>query len=176
MNTSYEKKGLDDNNLIIDNSENMDDNSDEDFVTINQMADNQKLVNCYQMQVDDNNECFPVQLGWYPDVPLPVNRIIKYKKYMLHLVTYVLTEDEIQNKLFKIVGVNVFRANRKNSLCSLDFVKNEEQSNYQLLFNDHKNNTTKVVENVEKFPGKDRVLEYVFNKVFETPVKSILIK
>ena len=175
MNTSYETKGLDDNKLSSrsiksDDSENINDDSDKDFVTIDQMADNQKLINCYQMQVDDNNECFPVQLGWYPDVPLPVNHVLKYKKYMLHVVTYVLTEDEVQNKLFKIVGVNIFRGNRKNSMCSLDFVKNEEQSNYQLLFNDHKNNTTKVVENVEKFPGKAKVLEYVLNKVFENPV------
>lgn len=181
MNTSYEEKYLDNNNLKSDDlksddSENLNDNSDNDFVTIDQMTDNQKLINCYQMQVDDNNECFPVQLGWYPDVPLPVNHVLKYKKYMLHVVTYILTEDEVRNKLFKIVGVNVFRVNRKNSLCSLDFVKNEEQSNYQLLFNDHKKSTTKVVENIEKFPGKERILEYVLNKVFENPVKSILTK
>lgn len=150
--------------------------NDQDFYTVDQLADDQGLINCYQMQVDDNNDCNPVNLGKYPDVPLPVNKIIKYKKYMLHVVTYVLTEDEVKNKLFKIVGVNVFRANRKNSLCSLDLVKNESMGNYQLLFNDHRNNTTQVVENIEKFPGKTKVLDYIIKKAFDDPVKSYLVK
>jgi len=150
--------------------------SNEDFYTVDELAKKQGLINCYQMQVDDNNECFPVNLGKYPDVPLPVNHVIKYKKHMLHVVTYVLTEQEVKDKLFKIVGVNVFRNNSKNSMCSLDLVKNEEQGNYQLLFNDHKKNTTDVIENIEKFPGKTKVLNYVIDKVFEDPVKSIIAK
>jgi len=149
--------------------------SEEDFHTVDELANNQKLINCYQIQVDENNTCNVVHLGMYPDVPLPVNKIINYKKHNLHVVTYVLTEDEVKDKLFKIVGVNVFRQNRKSSLCSLDLVMNEEKGNYQLLFNDHKKNITKVVENLEKFPGKDNVLEYIINKAFEDPVKQILV-
>lgn len=155
---------------------NNDDDVDDEFHTVDELANNQKLINCYQIQVDENNLCKPVHLGMYPDVPLPVNQIIKYKKHSLHLVTYVLTEEEVKDKLFKIVGVNVFRQNRKSSLCSLDLVMNEEKGNYQLLFNDHKKNTTKVVENLEKFPGKDKVLAYVLNKAFEDPVKAILVR
>lgn len=157
---------------IINNN----DDVDEEFHTVDELANNQKLINCYQIQVDEDNKCKPVHLGMYPDVPLPVNQIIKYKKYNLHVVTYVLTEEEVKDKLFKIVGVNVFRQNRKTSLCSLDLVMNEEKGNYQLLFNDHKKNTTKVVENLEKFPGKDKVLGYVINKAFENPVKQILVR
>lgn len=154
----------------------MDNQDTEEFQTVDDLGNNQKLINCYQIQVDENNACKPVHLGMYPDVPLPVNRIIKYKKYDLHVVTYVLTEDEIRDKLFKIVGVNVFRRNRKSSLCSLDLVMNDEKGNYQLLFNDHKANTSTVVENLEKFPGKDIILGYIINKAFDDPLKSILIK
>jgi hypothetical protein len=152
-----------------------DDHDEHEFDTIDNIANNQNLINCYQIQVDDNNNCVPVYLGKYPEVPLPVHRIIKFKKYRLHLVTYVLTEEEIQNKLFKMVGVNVFRQNRKNSLCSLDFVMGPDMIDYQLLFNDHSTNETKLVEKLEKFPGKDGILEYVTTKAFEDPVKSKLL-
>ena len=207
------------------NMSNANNSNNEEFETVDQLADKQNLITCYQMQIDDNNECRPIYLGRYPDVPLPVNKIIKYKKYILHVVTYILTEQEIKDKLYKIVGVTGFRKNRKNSLFSLDLVLNEdnldmnsntnnvpiqgaakmesakrslepsvplenksqleehkqgEQSifkgKYQLLFSDHKLNTTVLVENVEKFPGKDKVLEYIILKAFENPVKARLLK
>lgn len=148
----------------------------EEFETVDQLADKQQLINCYQMQVDKDNECHPVLLGRYPDVPLPVNHVLKYKKYLLHYVTYVLTEDEVQDKLFKIIGVNVFRQNRKSSMCSLDLIKNDESGKYQLIFNDHRSNKTSLVENLETFPGKDKALAYVINKSFEEPLKSILLR
>jgi hypothetical protein len=150
--------------------------SDTEFSTVDDLAKNQKLIDCYQIQVDDNNRCSPVHLGKYPDVPLPVNKVIQYDgKYKLHVVTYVLTEEEVQNKLYKIVGVNVFRNGEKNSMCSLDLVMGEN-GGYELLYNDHKNNTTKVVEKLEKFPGKDKVLEYIIKKAFDEPLKSVLTK
>jgi len=148
----------------------------DEFVTVDQLADGQNLIDCYQMQVDKNNECHPVHLGKYPDVPLPVNHVIKYKKYILHYVTYVLTDDEVKNKLFKIIGVNVFRQNRRTSMCSLDLVKTDETGKYQLLFNDHRNNKTLVVENLEKFPGRYKALAYIINKSFEDPLKSVIAK
>jgi hypothetical protein len=169
---SLDTKDLDKNQ----NKEKNEDNELDEFQTVDQLADRDKLIDCYQMQVNDNNECHSVHLGKYPDVPLPVNHVIKYKKYMLHYVTYILTKDEIDNKLFKIIGVNVFRKNRKNSMCSLDLVKGGESGKYQLLFNDHKHNKTVVVENLDKFPGKEKALAYVINKSFEEPLKSILIK
>jgi len=157
------------------NSDRIDSDSDSEFQTVDDLAKNQQLIDCYQIQVDDNNKCFPVHLGKYPDVPLPVNKVIQYKKYNLHVVTYVLTEEEVQNKLYKIVGVNVFRNGRKSSMCSLDLVMGEN-GKYELLYNDHKNNETKVVEKLEKFPGKDKVLEYIITKAFEEPLKSVLTK
>ncbi|VBB17789.1 hypothetical protein YASMINEVIRUS_252 [Yasminevirus sp. GU-2018] len=168
---------VDVNPNIKNDTESVDSNEQEgEFRTVDELASSQKLINCYQMQVDDKNNCSPVFLGKYPDVPLPVNKTLNYKKYNLHVVTYVLTEEEVQNKLFKIVGVNVFRRNRGSSLYSLDLVLDNESGKYHLLFNDHKNNKTEIVEKLEKFPGKDRVLGYIINKSFENPLKKILTK
>ena len=60
-------------------------------------------------------------------------------------------------------------------MCSLDFVMGPDRNEYQLLFNDHSTNETKLVEKLEKFPGKESILEYVTTKAFEDPVKSKLL-
>lgn len=153
---------------------NNDSESEETFATVDDLEKSQNLIACYQMQVDDKNECFPVYLGTYSDVPLPVSKIINYNNHNLHVVTYVLTKPEIDNKIYKIVGVNVFKKDKRNSMCSLDLVMNDEEKNYQLLFNDHHKKTTTVVENLEKFPGKENVLDYIITKSFENPLISIL--
>jgi hypothetical protein len=159
-----------------DNKQN-DSESEDTFLTVDDLTKSQNLIPCYQMQVNDNNVCSPAYLGMYPDVPLVVSKIINYNNHNLHVVTYVLTKEEIENKLYKIVGVNIFKENKRNSLYSLDLVMNEDENGqYQLLFNDHKKNTTTVVENLEKFPGKDKILDYIIKKTFEDPLKSILIK
>ncbi len=160
----------------MDTDDHTDNSESNEFNAIDKVAENQNLIDCYQIQVDDVNNSSPVYLGKYPDVPLPVHRIFKFKKYRLHLVTYVLTNDEIENSIFKIVGVNVFRQNRKNSICSLDLVLSPDKNSYQLLFNDHVTNESNIVENLEKFPGKDDVLEYITKKAFDDPVKSILLR
>lgn len=163
------------NNLSKFNISIMTDSKKETFSTVDELANKQKFVDCYQMQVDNNNNCEPVHLGKYIDVPLPVNKIINYKNYDMHVVTYVLTKDEIENKIYKIVGVNLFKKGDKSSLCSLDFAKDPDKNNYNLIYSDHKKNTYEVVEKVDKFPGKDKVLEYIITKSFENPIKSILI-
>lgn len=145
----------------------------EEFQTVNELADEQKLIDCYQIQIKDD-KCISVFLGKYPDVPLPVHKIIKYNKYMLHIVTYILTKDEVDMGLLKIVGVNVFRQNCKNSMCSLDLVMNKEENKYQLIFSDHKKNTFEVIEKLEKIPDNDKIIEYIIHKAFEDPIKSLI--
>ena len=160
--------------LSAQNMEKQPDNNE--YQTVDELAKTNALIECYQIQVNESNVCIPVLLGEYPEVPLPVNKIIQYNnKYALHVVTYILTKEEIDNGLYKIVGVNVFKRDRNTSLCSLDLVMDRDTSTYQLLFNDHDNNTTKIVEKLEKFPPVDKVLEYVIHKSFEEPLKSILI-
>ena|SRR5579872_2501340 len=151
-------------------------NTDNTFVSVDDLADKQQLIKCYQMQVDSNNVCRPVLLGSYPDVPFPVNEKIPLKKSILYTVTYVLTEKEINDKLFKIVGAVVFNKNENNSLYSVDLVANEDQKSYQLILNNHTSKSSKVIENVEKFPDRDKVFEYVLNKTFEEPTIIQLLK
>ena len=146
----------------------------EKFVTVDELAKSQNLIACYQMQVNDNNKCNPVYLGKYPEIPTPLNRIIDYNNHKLHVITYVLTEDEIKDKLYKIVGVTTFKKDSPDSAYSLDLVMNDEEGVYQLLFNDHQKYTTTVVENLETFPGRDKVLDYVIQKAFKDPFISIL--
>lgn len=150
--------------------------SNQEFKSVDELARDQKFIDCYQMQLDDKNICNPVYLGKYLDVALPVHKIIDFNNYKLHVVSYILTEDDIKDKIYKIVGVNIFEKDKTDSLCSLDLIKHPDNNSYQILFSDHINRTVKVVENIEKFPDKDKVLEYIITKTFEEPVKSILLK
>ena len=146
-----------------------------EFQTVDEIANNQKLIKVYQIQVNDANEGIPVLLGMYPDVPVPINKILNYKNYNLHIVTYIMTESEIKDKIYKIIGINIFKQGNKSSLCSLDLTYNPDTKQFELVFSDHNKKTTYVVEKVEKFPGKDKVIEYILEKIFEDPIKSIIV-
>jgi hypothetical protein len=146
-----------------------------EYITIDELAKGQNFTDCYQMQLDDEDICSPVYLGKYIDVPLPVHKTINYNNHNLHIVSYVLTDDDIKDKIYKMVGVNVFEKDKTNSLCSLDLAKHPDNNSYQLIYSNHKDRTVKVIKNIEKFPGREKVLEYVLEQTFEEPIKSILL-
>jgi hypothetical protein len=155
------------------NDKSNNDKSD-NFMTLNELADKNKLVNCYQIQVE-NNKYKPVFLGKYPEVPLPINKVINYdNNNKLHVVTYVLTEKEVQDGLLKIVGVNLFKGNDTSSICGLDLVANNGK--YELVYSDHLNNTSNTIKKLNNFPQKDKVIEYVVENCFTEPFKSILLE
>lgn len=147
----------------------------EEYKSVSQLSKIQKLIRCYQMQPDENGSCNPVYLGDYPDVPLPINKILKYKNYVLHVVTYILTDEDINNHIYNIVGVNVFREKERDSICSLDLAKRPDNKGFQLLFSDHHTHQVKVVEELDKLPDKSEIIEYIITKSFESPVKEILV-
>lgn len=146
--------------------------TDSEYLSIEELTTN--LYDCYQIQVNDKDESKPVLMGQYKDIPLPINKVIKYKKFLLHLVTYILTHEEIKGNIWKIVGLNIVRQNRNNTICALDLVWNTKDKKYQLIFSDHKKETTKVLNNLDKFPGKDKVFECILEKIFEEPIVKIL--
>lgn len=150
-------------------------NNVDEFITLDKLTQSQNLIDCYQIQVDDNNICNPVLIGRYPEIPLAVNTSIKYNGYLLHVVTYLLTKEEIDDGLFKIIGVNVFKNNDKNSLYSLDLIFNTEHKLYEIILNNHIENATITVEKLEIFPPRDALIEFIVTKVFEGPLKQILI-
>ena len=138
-----------------------------------QAPDDFNLIDCYQIQVDTHNQIAPMFLGKYREIPLPVNKIVEFDKYKLHVVTYVMSGEEIANKIYKIVGVNVFRGGEDASICALDLVA--QNDGFELVFSNHQTGETEVVEKLEYFPPKHKVLEYVISRAFEEPVKSILL-
>tara|TARA_B110000908_G_C10091273_1_gene374127 strand:+ start:350 stop:799 length:450 start_codon:yes stop_codon:yes gene_type:complete len=147
-----------------------------EYKTIDELSNEQNFTDCYQMQLDEKDICSPVYLGKYIDVPLPVHKIINYNNHKLHVVSYVLTGGDVKDKIYKMVGVNVFENDKTESMCSLDLVKHPDKNSYQLIFSDHKDRTVKVVKNIEKFPGREKVLDYILEQTFEEPVKSILLR
>ena len=146
-----------------------------EFISIEELAEENNLIDCYQIQIDDGNIYSAIYLGKYPEIPLPVNKIINYGKYKLFVVTYILTKHEIDNNKLKILGVNIIKEGQNESTYSLDLIAIPENK-YQLVFSNHNDNTSIVVENIEIFPKKDKVLEYIIEKTFENPVKEILLE
>jgi hypothetical protein len=151
----------------------------ENVEDIEQYVDVDKLTNlhykCYQIQVIDD-VCVPVFIGAYENVPLPIIKVMKYKKYVLHIVVYLMTKEEVDNMLYKIVGINIARQNRANSLWSFDLIYNVGAKCFQHILCDHKNGTVKEIENIEKFPGRDRAVENLVMRIFEDPVNKIFFK
>ena len=166
---------IDDTN---DTNDTIDDTND-DLKTLDALTN--ELHKCYQIQVDDDGICKPVLMGKYREIPLPINKKIKYKKYILYVVTYILTQEEIDKKIYKIIGVNLIRRNRKKSICSLDLTFNVNLNRLELLFCDHKKEpndpeAVRTIEILTKFPKKDKVVEYIIEKAFDEPIKSILLR
>ena len=88
-----------------------------------------ELIKCYQMQIDDNEDCVPVYIGEYPEVPTPLLKIIKHEEYVIHIVCYILTEKEVENKNYNIVGAIIFKNNNDTNENSDDFKKQEKYEN-----------------------------------------------
>jgi lipopolysaccharide export LptBFGC system permease protein LptF len=149
-----------------------------EFKTIGELSKEQKLIPCYQMQLEkDTQKCKPVLLGNYPEIPLIINKQIEHDKYILNVVTYVLTEEEVKNKIFKIVGVMIFEDNGNDSnesISSVDLIMNDDNGEYELILNDHKTNKTIVLEKLETFPKKNEVLDMLVSRVFHDSIKDLV--
>jgi len=149
-----------------------------------------ELIKCYQIQIDDNDECHPVYIGDYPEVPTPLLKIIKHNNYILHVVAYILTEKEIQNKIYNIIGVIIFKNNNELSNSSEDFTKQEtyensicsfdlvyENNKYKFYYCDHENKTELKVKSINTKLKKNDVMPLLLESIFNTsPTKELLAK
>ena len=167
------------------------DTKTDDLVNIDDVSGD--LTKCYQIQVDKDGVANPVYIGSYKDIPLVTHTTILYdqskesmknkptgakpskNKYRIHVVTYVLPEDAIQNKIYKIVGLIIQQNEDAESLASLDMRYNTSNKKYEYIFCDHKTDEVTVVKSI-KFPGADNVLKSVMNQIFEEPLKSVLLQ
>ena len=136
------------------------------------MTNSEELIKCYQIQII-KNKCKPVYLGSYPHVPLPVLKIINHKNYILQVVAYVLTEDEIKN--YNIVGVVIFnKKDNENSICSFDLVY--EDKKYKFYYNDHNTKKEKEVKVIKNDVNKDNIMTLLIEGVFNiSPTKEMLL-
>jgi hypothetical protein len=135
----------------------------DEFKTINSLISNHQ--ECYQIQIIDN-QCKPILLGMYESVPLPIIKVIKYKKYVCYIISYILTKEELDDNLHKVVGINIVRQNRKNIMYSLDFIYNTTDKIFELSLHNHTKNTIEIIEKISEFMGNDKILEYIVSKLF----------
>ena len=151
-----------------------------EFISVDDLT--KELLTCYQMQLDDEGSCKPVFLGKYHEIPLPVSKVMEYKKYKLMFVTYILTQEEIDQKLYKIVGINIFRNGRSSSAYSLDFVYDDETKKFNLIFCEHNEGegsfdkqNWEVIQTLDNLPEREKIMNHLAEYIFKDPVKGILL-
>ena len=166
----------------------------EEFVNIDKVSD--KLQKVYQIQVsDDGQKVSPIYIGSYDEIPLVSHTTILYDQskdlvltnekiskskpsdiYRIHIVTYLLPEESIKNKLYNIVGAIIQKNKQKDSTHSLDLRYDVDKKHFEYVFTDHSDpSKTKVVEILKSFPGSDDVLEDLISRIFQDPIKSIIL-
>jgi hypothetical protein len=173
-------------------SENSDNIEDNEYVNIDDVADN--LIKCYQIQIDEvNNTAKPMYIGSFESVPINAHTVFEYdqkrdrinkksnsspsitNKYKIHVVTYVMPEDSIKENIYKIVGLIVQKNNEDASICSLDLKYNVGNNKFEYVLCDHIKNTTEIVSTLDTTPKKDDVLPNLMSMIFEDPIKSIIV-
>ena len=176
------------------------DSSYSDLDQIDAIASN--LTKCYQIQDLSNPK--PVYIGSYEDIPLLTHIILNYdgkqdrlnvfdkasnqtntmedalnqrgrNKYKIHASTYILPEESVKSQVYKIAGLIIQKNDEDVSTSSLDLTFNVKTKQYEYVWCDHLNNSTEVIETLDKYPNMQEVIPNLMEKVFEEPVKSIIL-
>ena len=117
-------------------------------------------IACYQMQYNENdlkhNHIF---IGRYKEVPLHIIKIFKYQDYICNIVSYILTADEIDAKIFKIIGLMLTLPDRNDVIYCYDFVYNQLENCYKLIWYDCEKNNHSIIERIDRFPGNHMMIE-----------------
>jgi hypothetical protein len=95
--------------------------------------------------------------------------------YKIHIVTYIMPEESIQNDIYKMVGLIIQKNKDQTSLASLDLRYNTLNNKFEYIYCDHSKDTVELVEILSEFPGQDNVLPHLMDKIFEDPIKSIIL-
>jgi hypothetical protein len=171
----------------------------DDFVNIDDVSGD--LVKCYQIQVDESGKAEPVYIGSFKDIPLVTHTTVLYDQnkdmlnienkkieggasstneakrnvYRIHVVTYIMPEDAIDNKIYKIVGMVVQKNKKPESIASLDLRFNTQNGKYEYIYSDHHVESVKVVKTLDKFPGSDKILTNLMEQMFEYPMRNLIL-
>jgi hypothetical protein len=143
------------------------------YSTINKFASD-GLISCYQIQPCEEKKCKPVFIGKYESIPLITHKIIHHENYKMHIITYLLTDEDIKNKIYKIMGIVVFDKEKNDSDHSLDLSFNPDNEKYDLIYSNHKIQNTDIIESLEKLP--DDIINYIINSFFMSSLKKLLNK
>lgn len=117
-------------------------------------------IACYQMQYNENdmkhNHIF---IGRYKEVPLHIIKIFKYHDYICNIISYILTSEEIEAKIFKIIGLMITRPEMDEVMYCYDFVYNQQEHGYQLIWCDCAENNHRIIERMDRFPGNQLMID-----------------
>lgn len=143
----------------------------EEYVSVNK----NKLQKCYQVQIKDG-KMESVFLGEYHEIPVPVVKALQYKNKKLLVITYILTQEEINDKLFKILGLVILDKDSNESSRSVDLIYNDAISKLQLILVDHKNKESKpeVLKTLEEFPKNEDMISALMDCLLDTRVLNLL--
>jgi hypothetical protein len=130
--------------------------ADEEYVSIDLKTEN--LIKCYQIQLH-NNIPTPILLGKYHELPLPINLNMKYKNHKLFVVTYILTEDEITNKLYKFIGIQFIPDDKDKPSYILDMIYDVEKKVYQYILINVDTEKELIIKEFTEPPKKDLFIE-----------------
>lgn len=150
----------------------MTDKNENEFVSISK----NKFIDCYQVQIKDG-KMEPVFLGEYHEIPVPVNKVLKYNNKKLIVVTYILTKDEIDNKLFKILGIVILNEDSDKSSHSIDLVYNDDIDKLQTMIVNHSNKDIEpeIINTLDKFPKNEDMISELMESLLNKDVLKILI-
>jgi len=95
--------------------------------------------------------------------------------YRIHVVTYVMPQEAIDNKIYKIVGLIVQKNKNPESVASLDLRFNDENGKFEYIYCDHNKDSVEVYKTLEKFPDNNDVLKNLVEQMFEGPIKDLIL-
>ena len=145
--------------------------SKEEYVSINTKESD--LIECYQIQIQ-NDEFVPILMGKYSEIPVPVLKTLKYKNHKLITISYILTKDEIDKKLYKLIGILITNNNDNESSYSIDLIYNHEKEKLEIILVNHKTTEIKSIKLLDKVPKKEDMLDVLFQSLLDENVSKIL--
>jgi hypothetical protein len=95
--------------------------------------------------------------------------------YRIHIVTYIMPEESIENEIYKIVGMVVQKNKKPESIASLDLRFNTKNNKFEYIYCDHIKDTVDVVSTLEKFSGTNDILNNLMERMFEDPMKKLIL-
>lgn len=145
--------------------------SKEEYISIDTKKEN--LIECYQIQIQ-NNEFIPVLMGKYSEIPVPVLKTLKYNNNRLITISYILTKDEIDKKLYKLIGILITKDNDNETSYSIDLIYNHEKEKLEIILVNHKTTDIKSIKLLDKVPKKEDMLDVLFQSLLDENISKIL--